>query len=142
MLLLIACANVATLLLARAVARSRETAVRVALGAGRGHLALRYLAEAAAVALIGAVAGAALSVILVRVIVVAGSEYVPSPDEIAVDWRVLGFGLGLALVASVLTSLAPLWQADPYAAECGPHGRHSRLGRRSRSQAVAGAGRG
>jgi putative ABC transport system permease protein len=111
MLLLIACANVATLLLARAVARSRETAIRVALGAGRGHLALRYLAEAAAVALIGAVAGAALSVILVRVIAVAGSEYLPSADEIAVDWRVLGFGLGLALVASVVTSLAPLWQA-------------------------------
>ena len=109
MLLLIACANVATLLLARSVARSRETAVRVALGAGRGHLALRYLAEAAAVSIIGAAAGAALSVVLVRVIVLAGSEYVP--DAIVIDWKVLAFGLGLALVASALTSLAPLWQA-------------------------------
>ena len=108
MLLLIACANVATLLLARSVARSRETAVRVALGAGRTHLALRYLAEAATVSVIGAAIGAALSVVLVRVIVVAGSEYVP---EIVIDWRVLAFGLGLALVASALTSLAPLWQA-------------------------------
>jgi hypothetical protein len=77
LLLLIACANVATLLLARAVARARETAIRVALGAGRAHLALRFLAEGAVVSLIGAVAGVGLSVVLVRLIVVAGSEYVP-----------------------------------------------------------------
>ena len=57
LLLLIACANVATLLLARSVARARETAIRVALGAGRAHLALRYLAEGAVVSLIGAAAG-------------------------------------------------------------------------------------
>jgi predicted permease len=110
-LLLIACANVATLLLARAVARSRETAVRVALGAGRGHLALRYLAEASAVSVAGAVLGVALSLALVRVIIVAGSEYVPNADEIAVDWKVLAFGLGAAFVASAVASLAPLWQA-------------------------------
>ncbi len=110
-LLLIACANVATLLLARAVARSRETAVRVALGAGRGHLALRYLAEASAVSVIGAVLGVALSLALVRVIVVAGSEYLPNADEMAIDWKVLAFGLGVAFVASALASLAPLWQA-------------------------------
>jgi predicted permease len=110
-LMLITCANVATLLLARSVARSRETAVRVALGAGRGHLALRYLAEASAVSAVGAVLGVALSLALARVIVVAGSEYLPDADEMAVDWKVLAFGLGVAFVASALASLAPLWQA-------------------------------
>ncbi|HEU4689569.1 MAG TPA: ABC transporter permease, partial [Vicinamibacterales bacterium] len=110
-LLLITCANVATLLLARSVARSRETAVRVALGAGRGHLALRYLAEASAVSVVGAVLGVALSLALARVIVVAGSDYLPDADEMAIDWKVLAFGLGVAFVASALASLAPLWQA-------------------------------
>jgi putative ABC transport system permease protein len=111
LLLLIACANVATLLLARSVARARETAIRIALGAARGHLALRYLVEGAIVSLIGAAAGAGLSVILVRVIVTAGSEYVPYADEIAIDWKVAGFGLAMAFVASALAGLAPLWQA-------------------------------
>jgi predicted permease len=110
-LLLIACANVATLLLARSVTRSRETAIRVALGAGRGCLALRFLAEGAAVSLIGAAAGVGLSVALVRVIAVVGSEYVPYADELRVDWTVLGFALALAFLAAALASLAPLWQA-------------------------------
>jgi putative ABC transport system permease protein len=111
LLLLIACANVATLLLARSVARARETAIRIALGAARGHLALRYLVESAVVSLIGAAAGAGLSVILVRVIVTAGSEYVPYASEITMDWKVAGFGLVMAFLASALAGLAPLWQA-------------------------------
>ena len=111
MLLLIACANVATLLLARSVARARETAIRVALGAGRGHLALRYLAEGAVVALIGAAAGVGLTAVLVRAIAVVGPDYVPPADELPVDWTVLGFGIAMALLASALASLAPLWQA-------------------------------
>jgi len=111
LLLLIACANVATLLLARSVARARETAIRIALGAGRAHLALRYLAEGAVVSLIGAAAGVGLSVLLVRLIVVAGSEYVPFADELTIDWRVLAFAIAMAFVASALASLAPLWQA-------------------------------
>ena len=111
MLLLIACANVATLLLARSVAAARETAIRLALGAGRGHLALRFFVEGALVSLLGAAAGVGLSAALVRAIVIAGPEYIPDADEIAIDWRVVGFGLAMALVASGLASLAPLWQA-------------------------------
>ncbi len=66
LLLLIACANVATLLLARSVVRARETAIRVALGASRRQLALRYFAEGALVSVAGAAAGVGLSAIFVR----------------------------------------------------------------------------
>jgi predicted permease len=111
LLLLIACANVATLLLARSVTRARETAVRLALGAGRGHLALKYLVEAAAVSLVGAAAGVGLSAALVRVILEVGSEYLPNTDDITIDWKVVSFGLAMAFLASALASLAPLWQA-------------------------------
>src|SRR5688572_23258423 len=111
LLLLIACANVATLLLARSAARSRETAIRVALGASRSHLALRYLVEGGMVAVAGAAAGVALSVPLVALLVSAGSGYLPYADEIAIDWNVTAFAFAMAFVASVLSSLAPLWQA-------------------------------
>ena len=111
LLLLIACANVATLLLARSVTRARETAVRLALGATRRDLAFRYLAEALFVASLGAAAGFALSAVLVRVILAGSSEYVPNAGEIAIDTRVVVFGLAVALVTSALASLAPLGQA-------------------------------
>ena len=111
LLLLISCANVATLLLARSVARSRDTAIRVALGASRSHLALRYLVEGGMVALAGAAAGVALCVLLVRVILTVGSEYIPQADGIEIDWTVIAFAFAMALAASLLSSLAPLWQA-------------------------------
>ena len=80
LLLLIACANVATLLLARSVVRARETAIRVALGASRRQLALRYFAEGALVSVAGAAAGVGLSAILVRHILAAASAFVPRVD--------------------------------------------------------------
>ena len=83
LLLLIACANVATLLLARSVVRARETAIRVALGASRRQLALRYFAEGALVSVAGAAAGVGLSVILVRHILAAASGFIPRVDDIA-----------------------------------------------------------
>jgi putative ABC transport system permease protein len=111
LLLLITCANVAGLLLARSVARARETATRVALGASRGQLALQYFVEGLFVSLAGAAAGVVLSAGLVRLVVAIAAEYVPRADEIAVDWDVLVFALGTAFLTSVLCSLAPLWQA-------------------------------
>ncbi len=111
LLLLIACANVATLLLARSVVRARETAIRVALGASRGQLALRYFAEGALVSVAGAAAGVALSAIFVRQIVVVASEFVPRAGDITIDWRVLGFSVAIAIGTGVLAGLAPLWQA-------------------------------
>ena len=61
--------------------------------------------------MIGAAAGVGLSIVLVRLIVVAGSEYVPYADELSIDWKVLAFAIAMAFVASALASLAPLWQA-------------------------------
>ena len=111
LLLLIACANVATLLLARAVVRARETAIRVALGASRRHLALRYFAEGALVSVAGAAAGVGLSAIFVRQILIAASAFIPRVDLIAIDWKVLGFSAAVAIATGVLAGLAPLWQA-------------------------------
>ena len=111
LLLLIACANVATLLLARSVVRARETAIRVALGASRRQLALRYFAEGALVSVAGAAAGVGLSVILVRYILAAASAFIPRVDDITIDWTVLGFSVAVAVATGVLAGLAPLWQA-------------------------------
>ena len=111
LLLLIACANVATLLLARSVVRARETAIRVALGASRRQLALRYFAEGALVSVAGAAAGVGLSVIFVGQILAAASEFVPRTDLITIDWKVLVFSVAVAVATGVLAGLAPLWQA-------------------------------
>jgi predicted permease len=111
LLLLIACANAATLLLARSVVRARETAIRVALGASRRQLALHYLAEGALVSVAGAAAGVGLSAILVRQILNAAAAFVPRADLITIDWKVLGFSVAVAVATGVLAGLAPLWQA-------------------------------
>ena len=111
LLLLIACANVATLLLARSVARARETAIRVALGASRRQLALRYFAEGALVSVAGAAAGIGLSALMVQQILTAASAFIPRIEDITIDWRVLGFSVAVALAVGVLAGLAPLWQA-------------------------------
>jgi putative ABC transport system permease protein len=111
LLLLIACANVATLLLARSVVRARETAIRVALGASRRQLALRYFAEGALVSVAGAAAGVGLSAIFVRQILTAAAAFVPRTDLITIDWKVLGFSVALAVATGVLAGMAPLWQA-------------------------------
>jgi predicted permease len=111
LLLLIACASVATLLLARAVVRSRDTAIRVALGASRRQLALRYFAEGALVSVAGAAAGVGLSAVFARQILAAASDFVPHTEGIALDWKVLGFSAAIAVATGVLAGLAPLWQA-------------------------------
>ena len=111
LLLLIACANVATLLLARAVVRARDTAIRVALGASRRQLALRYFAEGALVSAVGAVVGVGLTAIFVQRILGVVSAFVPHVDEIGIDWSVLGFSVAIAMATGVLAGMAPLWQA-------------------------------
>ncbi len=110
-LLLITCANVAGLLLARSVLRARETAIRVALGAARWQLAVQYLAEALLVALAGTAGGVLLSLALVRFVLSVAAGYLPLADGIRVNWLALSFALGCAIVAGVLLTFAPLWQA-------------------------------
>ena len=111
LLLLITCANVGGLLLARSVARARETAVRVALGAGLRQLALQYFLEGLFVSLPGALGGLLFSAALVRALVLSAPPTVPLTNGVAMDWRVLAFALGTAFVACALSSMAPLWQA-------------------------------
>ena len=111
LLLLITCANVAGLLLARSVARARETALRVALGAARRQLASLYFLEGLIVSLAGAALGVLLSIALVRIVVSVGADFIPRAEEIAIDWTVFLYALAAAFLASVVSSLAPLWQA-------------------------------
>jgi putative ABC transport system permease protein len=109
-LLLITCANVASVLLARSVARGRETAVRVALGATTWQLALQYFFEGFVVALVGAAVGTVFAYSLVHLILLAKDD-IPRANQIATDARVLLFALLIAFLSSIFFSLAPLWQA-------------------------------
>ena len=133
LLFLITCANAAGLLLARSVARARETAMRVALGASRSQLAEHYLAESLPIALVGAAAGIVLSFTLTPGVVSMVADYLPRAEEVTVDWAVVLFAAGAAILGSVLSSLAPLWQALRTApAEALGEGARASAGARSR----------
>jgi predicted permease len=105
--LLLACANVANLLLARGVGRRREFAIRTALGAGRARLAVQVIAESLALALVGGVAGVALSVALVRLIVTLGPATIPGVREATLDARAVAFAALISVAAAVLAALVP-----------------------------------
>lgn len=111
-LLLIACANVANLLLARAIARGREMAVRAALGAGRLRLIRQLLTESALLSLLGAAGGLILAQWTVRAFVALKPPGLPRLDQISVDVRVLGFTVSTAVIVSLVFGLAAAWRAS------------------------------
>ncbi len=106
--LLIACANVANLLLIRAATRGHEIGVRIALGAGRGRIIRQLVTESALVACIGGAAGLMLSVWGVRILLATAPEgRIPRGQEISVDWRVLAATFGVALIAGIVCGIFP-----------------------------------
>jgi putative ABC transport system permease protein len=109
LLLLIACANVASLLLSRALARRKEIAVRIALGASRAAVVRQLLTESLLMALIAGVLGISLGWAATRALVTWGAEQLPPGIPIDIDLRVLLFTLGISLLTGIIFGAAPSW---------------------------------
>jgi putative ABC transport system permease protein len=108
--LLIACANVASLLLARAEARHREFAVRLALGAGRSRMLRQFLTEGMILVALGAIAGIVLAEVSLRTILATAPDSIPRTSEVHVDFLVLAFTLGISIFSVLIFALAPMLQ--------------------------------
>lgn len=112
LVLLIACANLANLMLARASTREREISVRLALGASRARLIAQMLSESALLAIVGTVLGGLLAAVLSRFLI----AFISTPNnpvflDMPTDWRVLGFAAGLAILTTILFGLVPAVRA-------------------------------
>src|ERR1019366_9430884 len=109
LILAAACGNLGSLLLARGVAREREIAIRVAVGAGRGRLIRQLFTESLVLALLGSAAGLALGHLVLRVLMVWAE--VPAWIDPTPDPRVIAFAIGMGFAAAILFGLTPAWQA-------------------------------
>ncbi|HET9479555.1 MAG TPA: ABC transporter permease, partial [Pyrinomonadaceae bacterium] len=112
LVLLIACANIAGLLLAQHAARTKEIAIRAALGAGRRRLVRQFFAEGLLLSLVGTVAGLAVAQLGLNVLLKFVPQRIPRLDAIDLDWRVLGFTLLLSLITCLVFGLIPAWYAS------------------------------
>ena len=110
--LLIACANLANLMLGRTAARRRELAIRTALGAGRGRLVRQIVTESLVLAFIGGAAGVALAVWATRSFVTLAGSTMPNVGRIGVDGRVLVFAFVIATLAALISGLLPALHAS------------------------------
>lgn len=107
LLLLLACVNIASLFLTRAISREREFAMRVALGAGRGRLMRECLTESVAFGICGGLLGIVLAAVSLRPFVVFWPGSLPRAEEIQLDWSVLWFAIGVSLLSGLLFGVVP-----------------------------------
>ena len=110
--LLIACANVANLLLARATGRHKEMAIRSALGASRMRVIRQLLTESILLSIAGGSVGLLLAVWWSDLLVALGKEDIPRALEVGIDWRVLAFTLGVSLITGLIFGLAPAFHSS------------------------------
>ncbi|HET7553594.1 MAG TPA: ABC transporter permease [Gemmatimonadaceae bacterium] len=107
LLLVVACSNVANLVLVRADGRQRELAVRAAIGAGRSHVLTYFLAESAVLAMIAAVLGLAIAALGIRLLVTAGPVEIPRLAEVRIDGTVVAFTFVVTALITVACSIIP-----------------------------------
>ena len=112
LVLLIACANVANLLLARSAARQKEIAIRAAMGASRTRVLRQMLTESILLSAIGGIAGLVLSIWLTDVLMSMLPEGAPRLEHIGIDYRVLTFALGVSALTGILFGIVPALQAS------------------------------
>ena len=111
--LLIACVNVANLLLARSESRRREIAVRAAIGAGMRKLLQQFIVEGVMLSLTGAAFGMLLAFGGLRLLVATNAGSIPRVSEIGIDWQVLLFTLGVSVATGIVFGLAPIVHTRP-----------------------------
>ncbi|CAN5745167.1 ABC transporter permease [soil metagenome] len=134
-ILLIACANLANLFLARGTARAHEMATRAALGAGRLRIVRQLLTDSLVLGIAGGILGIALSFVGVQALLALSADTLPRVEDVRIDGRVIGYGLLLTVMAALLFGILPALRAarvnprDRLRADRGAIGGHGRLGR-------------